>query len=144
MTYINELAIKRNKSDFPKIQITSSLAAADCLRQFFGDNVTIFESFYILLLNRGGYTIGFVKIAQGGVSSTVVDSRIIAKYAIETLSSAVILCHNHPSGQLKPSEQDIKLTQKIKQGLTLFDCTVTDHIIITEDSYYSFADEGQI
>ncbi len=144
MTYINELAIKRIKSTFPKEKIKCSEDAAKYLRQFFSDDITIYESFFLLLLNRAGYTIGYVKISQGGVAGTVVDVKIVAKYAIESLASSVILCHNHPSSNLKPSEQDIKITASVKHTLSLFDCTVSDHVILTEDSYFSFADNGHL
>ena len=83
-----------------------------------------------------------LKISQGGISGTVVDTKIIAKYCVDTLCSAVILAHNHPSGNLNPSTQDIKITRKIKEGLELLDVKVLDHVILTSDSYYSFADEN--
>ena len=87
-------------------------------------------------------TIGYAKISQGGVAGTVVDTKIIAKYIADTLASGIIVCHNHPSGNIKPSEQDIILTQKIKQVAELLDSTLFDHIILTTDSFYSFADSG--
>lgn len=99
---------------------------------------------FLLLLNNSNNTLGYVKISQGGITGTVVDIRIIAKYAIESLATAVILCHNHPSGNLKPSEADKILTTKVYKGLELLDIKVLDHIILVPDSeeYFSFADEG--
>jgi DNA repair protein RadC len=97
---------------------------------------------YILLLDRSHHTIGYAKISQGGVSGTVVDTRIVAKFAIDSLASGIILAHNHPSGNLKPSNADETITNKIKTGLGYFDIQVLDHIIVTEDAYTSFADEG--
>jgi DNA repair protein RadC len=131
-------------SGFNKVKINSSKIAAEYCRQFFHDDLTIYESFFILLINRANNTIGYVKISQGGVVGTVVDASIVAKYAIESLASGVILCHNHPSGNTQPSTEDINLTRKIKEGLALFDIAALDHIILTEDDYYSFADDGKM
>ncbi len=100
------------------------------------------EEFWILLLNRANSVIKMELISKGGVSGTVVDARLILKPAIETLASGIILCHNHPSGQVKPSEQDISLTKKIKESARIMDINLLDHIIIGEQKYLSFADEG--
>lgn len=100
------------------------------------------EEFWILLLNRANGVLKIECISKGGVSGTVVDARLILKPAIELLASGIILCHNHPSGQLKPSEQDISLTKKIKESARLMDINLLDHIIIGDQKYLSFADEG--
>jgi DNA repair protein RadC len=89
-------------------------------------------------------TIGYAKISQGGVSGTHVDTKIIAKYALDSLCTNLILCHNHPSGFLKPSRQDLEMTEEITKGLKYLDIEVTDHIIITEEEFYSFREEGLI
>ena len=141
-TKIDQIHLKRKKSDFPKAKITDSKSAATYARQFYEDDITVYESFFIILLNRANITTGFVKISQGGVCGTVVDPVIVAKYAIQSLSKGVILVHNHPSDTLKPSSQDKEITTKIKNGLKLFDCNVLDHIILTDDSYFSFRDNG--
>jgi DNA repair protein RadC len=83
-----------------------------------------------------------MKISQGGISGSVVDIKIICKYAIECLGCSVILVHNHPSGNRNPSQEDLNITKKIKQALSIFDIGLFDHIILTANSYYSFADEG--
>lgn len=134
--------LKKIQTDFPKVKIKSSKDSADFIRQFYGDDLEIYESFFLLLLNRANDTIGYAKISQGGVCGTVVDVKIIAKYAVDSLASAVILAHNHPSGTLSPSAQDIEITKKIKQALSLLEIKVLDHIILTSDNYYSFLDEG--
>jgi DNA repair protein RadC len=100
------------------------------------------EEFWMLLLNRANSVIKMECISKGGVSGTVVDVRLILKPAIEHLASNIIICHNHPSGQLKPSEQDIQLTKKIKEGAKLMDISLIDHLIIGDQNYFSFADEG--
>ena len=100
------------------------------------------EEFWVLLLNKANKQIGKYKISSGGISSTIVDSRIILKYAIENLASNVVLVHNHPSGSLNPSRDDIELTKKIIIGCKALDIIVLDHIIIGQNKYYSFSDEG--
>lgn len=140
----NLFELKKIQTNFPKVKITGSETAAEFIRQFYGDDMEIFESFFILLLDRNNQTIGYSKISQGGICSTVVDVRIVAKYAIESLCSGVILAHNHPSGNLNPSGQDVEITNKIKKTLQIFDVMVLDHIILTADSYYSMVDNGAI
>lgn len=102
------------------------------------------EEFWILLLNRGNKIITKYNISKGGVSGTVADAKIIFKYTLEHLASSLILCHNHPSGNLQPSEADIKLTKKIKEAGVLLDILVLDHLIVAETGYFSFADQGMI
>ncbi len=137
-------SLKKNITEFEQIKITNSKDSADFIRKFYSDDLEIFESFFLLLLNRNNNTIGYAKISQGGITGTVVDVKIVAKYVVDSLASAVVLCHNHPSGNLKPSNADKDITDKIKKVLTLMDTTVLDHIILTADSYFSFADEGLI
>lgn len=141
-TNLKELTLKRNPTDFKRVKIRSSKDSAEYLRNFYLDDLTIFESFFILLLNNQNNTIGYAKISQGGICGTVVDVRIVCKYAIESLCTSVIICHNHPSGTLHPSRADEAITRKIKEALSLFDIRLLDHIILTESSYFSFADEG--
>lgn len=123
-------------------RMTSSQNCADYIRQFFDSDICIYESSFLLLLNQSNDTIGWVKLSQGGINGTVMDAQLVAKIAIESLAKGVVLCHNHPSGNLKPSDADINITKLIKQGLALFSIKVIDHIILTEHSYYSFIDEG--
>ncbi|KPK79817.1 MAG: hypothetical protein AMS27_17650, partial [Bacteroides sp. SM23_62_1] len=100
--------------------------------------------FWVLLLNRSNRVIDKVRISQGGISGTIIDTRIILKNAVDRLSSAIILCHNHPSGNLKPSDADIRITNKLKDSAQIMDINLLDHIIIADNSYFSFADEGLI
>ncbi|MFZ4454612.1 MAG: RadC family protein [Bacteroidales bacterium] len=102
------------------------------------------EEFWVLLLNQSNRVINRVKISQGGVAATVVDVKMILKSALVELAPAIILCHNHPSGNNKPSSNDDDLTEKIKAGAKQMDIRVVDHIIVCDDSYYSYADEGRI
>jgi len=100
------------------------------------------EEFWIILLNRANMIIGRHEISKGGVSGTVADSKIIFKLAIENLASAIILCHNHPSGNLKPSDADIKTTEKLKKAGLIMDIPILDHVIVADSGYCSLADEG--
>ena len=136
--------LKKVQTEFPNIRVNGSNEAQQFIRQFYGDDLEIYESFFILLLNRMNNTIGYAKISQGGVAGTVVDTKIVAKYAVEGLASTIILAHNHPSGNHKPSEADIRMTKKVKEALKLLDIDVVDHIILTADKYYSFADESMM
>lgn len=100
------------------------------------------EEFYIILLNRANEIIHKEQISKGGIGGTIVDGKIIFKIALDHRASAIILCHNHPSGQLKPSEQDKKLTKELIQFGKMIDLLILDHIIFTDNGYFSFSDEG--
>lgn len=141
---IDHYDLRKVIEDFPRAKITSSDDSQKYIRQFYSDDIEVYESFFILLLNRANNTIGYAKISQGGIVGTVIDVRIIAKYAVESLSTSVILAHNHPSGNLFPSDADHQITQIIKATLKIFDCQTLDHIILTAESYFSFADNGLI
>jgi DNA repair protein RadC len=102
------------------------------------------EEFWVMLLKRNNEVIDKVRVSSGGVSGTVADSRLIFKAAIQRLASAIILVHNHPSGNLKPSQNDIDLTNKLKTSGKMLDIPVLDHVIVSDSGYYSFADEGML
>lgn len=100
------------------------------------------EEFWVIYLNRANKLIKKMAIGKGGISGTVADGKIIFKTALELLASSIILCHNHPSGNLQPSKEDKILTQKIKEAGLLLDIQLLDHIIVAANTYFSFADEG--
>jgi len=102
------------------------------------------EEFWILLLNRANRVIKKISISSGGITGTIADPRLIFKPAVESLASGIILIHNHPSGNTQPSEADRQLTKKLKQAGLLLDIQVLDHVIFTDHSYFSFADEGTL
>ena len=107
------------------------------------DIIEFVEEFKILLMNRSNSVLGILEISKGGISGTVTDVRLIYQGAIKANASGIIVCHNHPSGNLNLSESDIKITQKIKEAGNLMDIQLLDHLILTMDgSYYSFADNG--
>lgn len=100
------------------------------------------EEFWVIYLNRSNGITDEQKISQGGVTGTVTDVKIILKQAIEKLASGIILCHNHPSGNIRPSKADSNITHKLKNASAYLDIQVLDHVIVGENSYYSYADEG--
>ncbi|MEI6817930.1 MAG: DNA repair protein RadC [Bacteroidota bacterium] len=129
------IAVKKEK-------IGCSKDIADIFQPLLGDNAH--EEFWILLLNRSNKIIEKKQVSSGGVSGTVVDPKMLFRIAIQLLASSMILCHNHPSGNIKPSEADIKLTKQIKEAGKFLEIPVLDHIIITDGGYFSFADEGMM
>lgn len=139
---LERITLKKEKTDFKRVKITTSKESEEVIRQFYFDDIEIYESVFILLLNRSNNTIGYAKISQGGTAGSVVDVKIIAKFAIEGLASNVILAHNHPSGNTQPSQADKTITEKVKNALKLFDILLMDHVILTKDNYYSFSYNG--
>lgn len=138
-----ELGKRRKDADvFNKKQVTSSKDAADFFTPMLGD--LNHEEFWILLLNRGNRIIDSFMVSQGGISGTVIDVRLILKNALDKMASAIILCHNHPSGTMQASNADLKITTKIKNAAEIMDITVLDHIIIGQSNYLSLADEGML
>ena len=102
------------------------------------------EEFWLLMLNRANRVLGRYKVSQGGLSGTVIDTRIILKKALDNLASSIIVCHNHPSGNKQPSDADLKITEKLKKAAEILEIKLLDHVIIADKSYFSFADEGLI
>ncbi|HYF70212.1 MAG TPA: DNA repair protein RadC [Ohtaekwangia sp.] len=133
---------RRRKEIAPdsKPRISGSRDAFDLLRSSLQD--LPHEEFWVMLLNRANRVVRKVQISQGGVAGTVADPKIIFKFALEELASGLILAHNHPSGNLTPSQADTNLTQKLKESGKLLEIQVLDHLIIAGNKYFSFADEG--
>jgi DNA repair protein RadC len=102
------------------------------------------EEFWLLFLNRANKVTHREQLSKGGVAGTIVDAKLIFKRALELQASGIILAHNHPSGNLKPSQQDINVTKQLQNGAKLLDMSILDHIIVAENQYYSFADEGMM
>jgi len=136
-----ELGNRRKQAERPEyVRITSSNEAFKLMLPVVGD--LVHEEFWILLMNRSNRCIRKQKISQGGISGTVIDVRLILKYAVELLASSMIICHNHPSGNLQPSEADNKITKKIMESAKIMDIQLLDHLIIADNSYFSYADNG--
>jgi len=138
-----ELGRRRNRDDGAENEkITSSGQVYSLFYPMLAD--LSYEEFWILLLSRANKTINQLKISQGGTSGTVIDIKIILKHALDQRASGLILVHNHPSGNLSPSDADKNITQKLKAAAGFMDIQVLDHVIIAEKSYFSFADEGML
>ncbi len=136
-----ELGKRRKLSEIlQKAQITDSKDVFEIFSGILSD--TPHEEFWVLFLNRSNKVIDKHKISQGGIHATVVDTKLILKHAIEKLASGIILCHNHPSGNVKPSKLDIEMTNKISKAAKYIDTKLLDHVIIADKDYFSFADEG--
>jgi DNA repair protein RadC len=125
-----------------KVKITSSHDAYEFFHQRLSD--LSHEEFRLVLLDRANQILKEEYLSKGGVSGTVVDIRLICKIAVEHAASGVIIAHNHPSGQVLPSEQDKSITRKLKDALRLFDISLLDHVIIGDRQYFSFSDDGQL
>lgn len=154
-----ETLAKNSLSQVAEIQITynpvikpSQRPKIDCskdvyelLRDNWDENkIEFIEQFKVMLLNRANRVLGIVEISTGGVSGTVADPKVIFGVALKGAAASIILAHNHPSGNLKPSQSDISLTNKFIKAGTFLDIAVLEHIIITSEGYLSFADEGLI
>jgi DNA repair protein RadC len=136
-----ELGRRRKEStEEKKIKIGSSKNAYEAINDVLSD--LPHEEFWVLYLNRKNEIIKRENISKGGVTGTVADGKIIFKNAVNLLASSVILCHNHPSGNLSPSQADIQLTKKMKEIGVIMDTPVIDHIIVGNNNYFSFADEN--
>lgn len=138
-----ELGRRRKERDVTqRVRIVSSASACEEMRPHLQDKQH--EEFWILLLNRANEVIRPVQVSLGGVSGTVVDVRLVFKYAVENLASSIILAHNHPSGNLRPSASDKAITRQLSDAGRILSIPVLDHLIVSDNGYFSFADEGML
>jgi DNA repair protein RadC len=128
-------------SERPMIS-SSSVGYEICLHYWNLDKIDLLEEFKVLYLNRSNRVLQILPISQGGITGTVADPRLVIACALKVAACSIILAHNHPSCTLKPSKADEELTMKIKEAAKYFDLKVLDHLIVTSEGYYSFADEG--
>ena len=144
-TVLPEITLRYKAGTEFKTKITSSKDAYELFMKFYDEDIfELTESVIVLFLNRNNTTIGWMKHSVGGQTSTIIDKRLILITALKCGAIGIILSHNHPSGNLKPSDTDIKITKELKEGGRLLDISLLDHIIITTDGYFSFADEGTL
>lgn len=137
VSYTNKVKAK------DRVQVKTSRDAYNAVRSLYDeDTIDYVESSYVLLLNYANQIIGKKLLSTGGTNACIVDVKVIAQISLSTNAHAIILTHNHPSGNLDASQQDINITRKVKNALDLFDIRVLDHIIVTSDGYTSMADEG--
>ena len=141
-----KLVYRTNVKASERLQIKCSKDAFEIFMESWDlDSIEHVEEFKLMLLTRSNKVLGIASISKGGINGTVTDVRIILQYAIKANASGIIICHNHPSGNLQPSESDQAITRKIKDSGLLMDVQLLDHLIITaEDNYYSFADNGLV
>jgi DNA repair protein RadC len=141
-TNISEFTVGKRITTLPPFKIIDEKTAVEFLRSLFGPEIVAFEKMYCLYLDAGNFVVGYALISQGSRASTLCDESLVALYAVQTLASSVILCHNHPSGTLYASESDKELTKHVQQALKYFRIKVLDHIILTENSFYSMQYNG--
>lgn len=136
-----ELGRRRKTAEIiKKKKISGSKDVFDYFQPLLGDLST--EQFWVLMLNRSNKIIDKYKVSQGGLTGTVVDTREILREALEKRAVGLILCHNHPSGNLSPSSEDISVTKKLREAAQIMDISLLDHVIVTDAGYYSFCDQG--
>lgn len=140
-----ELVYRNRVKQSDRIQISTAENAYDVFLSAWDMNkIDLVEQFMILLVDRGNRVLGVSNISTGGISACLVDPKIVFATALKAKASGIIMAHNHPSGNLKPSNADIALTDKLKEGGRFLDIQVMDHLIVTPQSFFSFANEGLI
>lgn len=143
---IPEITLKYKSGNIKKVKIKSSADVAEYLRQMYDeDTLEITESCIVVFMNRANISTGWMKVSQGGIAGTIVDVRLILATALKCGASAIILSHNHQSNNMNPSEEDSRITKRVKEGATIMGICLLDHIIIGPDGdYYSFSDNGML
>jgi DNA repair protein RadC len=140
-----KIKVKVSVTKGDKVTITSPDKMVEVMRSIFdADTILWTEEVIMVCLNRANDVVGYYKISSGGFSGSVVDPRVVMTIALNNASSSIILAHNHPSGNLKPSEGDKAITEKIRKACAFFDMNLLDHLIITDESYFSFNEGGLI
>jgi len=145
VSIVAALELGRRRKESEKVKREKVITSKDVFELMKGRMQDLpYEEFWLILLSRSNQVLKKELISRGGVSGTVVDTKIIFKSAVEHYASSLIICHNHPSGNLNPSEADMRVTKTIKEAGKIMEIPLVDHLIITDESYYSFADEGQL
>ena len=142
---VSEIKVTYNTGNTPKVKIKSGDDAYHVFLNSWNLNtLELQEEFKVILLNRINEVLGIYSLSKGGITGTVVDQRLIFAVALKCNATGIILCHNHPSGNLKPSDADITLTKRIKKCADFMDITLVDHLIITKNHFYSFSTEEKL
>jgi DNA repair protein RadC len=142
---VSEIKVTYSTSDTPKVKIKSGEDAYNVLVASWDMNtIELQEEFKVLLLNRANEVLGLYPLSKGGITGTVVDQRLIFAVALKCNATGIIMCHNHPSGKLLPSETDITLTKSIGKCAELLGVSLLDHLIISKNGFYSFSNEGKL
>ena len=142
---VGEVELTYKSTSKTRSKIYSSEDAYKYLLPTYKENTICYKEYFkVLFLNQSNQVLGYTLISEGGITDTTVDVRVILQAALLTNSVALVLAHNHPSGNPRPSGQDMDITKQVKDAARLMRITVTDHLILTDTGYYSFADEGQL
>lgn len=140
---VAEIKVSYSSTNLERIKVTSSQVLYSLvLKQWNLDLIEFQEEVKIVLLNRAQIVLGIYELSKGGVSGTVVDIKIILGIALKCNASSIVIAHNHPSGNLEPSEADKSITKRLKEASKILDLNLLDHLIITKEGYYSFSDNG--
>lgn len=137
-------AVYKTHNSIPNVKISSSKDVNDFIRPIYPVEINIREAMVVVFLNNSNRTLGYSIASIGGITGTVLDVRLVLRDALLTQSTSIILIHNHPSGNLSPSQADISITKKVSNAAEFMDIRLLDHLIITEDEFYSLADEGKM
>lgn len=145
-SYLKEMKISFENQNVKHqcFKVVDSKDSYQILKDIIGDSIDVHETMIAVFFNADLQSIGWFKVSQGGIDHSVADLRMIFAAALKCLATRVMICHNHPSGSLRPSQADIKVTKEIKEAGNLMRVQLLDHIIVTERGYYSFADEGML
>ncbi len=138
------IVYSKNQKAKDRAKVKSSKDVYYWFKQIWSSQIQTREEIYLLLLNRNNQILGYHTLSMGGITGTVADLRLLFAVALKSLATSVIVAHNHPSGNLEPSAADIELTRKIKDAGKIMEINLLDHLIITKNGYYSFADEGML
>jgi len=142
---ISEISVSYSNSNKEKLKVNNSKRSYEILLDSWDKKtIELQEEFKIILLNRSNTVLGIYPLSKGGVSGTVVDAKLVFSVALKCNASSILVAHNHPSGNLTPSEADKKITEKLKKAGEYLDIVLLDHLIITKEDFYSFSDNGLI
>ena len=148
MVFLNEIKVSFKRTQIPIKELQKTVRGTKqvepMLRAVIGDDMDFREKFVVLYLNHGHDPIGFYVVSIGGISGTVVDTRLLWSVAHKVCASKIIICHNHPSGQLRPSKADESITKKIKEQGELLEIKLLDHVILSSEGMFSFVDNGML
>ena len=144
--YLKEVTMimKKNQDPYDSFKAITSKDSYKAMKLIIGEQIDVTETVIAVFMNTKNESIGWFRVSSGGVSSCIVDMKVVLSAALNCLASTIIICHNHPSGGLKPSSSDDILTKRLNDACKLLDIALLDHLIITENSYYSYADEGKL
>ena len=140
---VSEIKVSYTTANTTKVKVTNSNDVYQiAIKNWDVNLIELQEEMKVIFLNRANEVLGFYELSKGGTSGTVVDIKLILSVALKCNSHSIVLCHNHPSGNLTPSKADLKITDKVKTACGYLDLNLLDHLIITKSGYYSFGDEG--